>query len=358
MAAGDHLGDRRAMGVRPPSVTAMVKRLAALGLGEARALSRRRADPVRRARRPRGDPPPPAARAVPLPGPRSGPGRGASEADRLEHALSEELEARIDRSLGHPDTDPHGDPIPDAELRDRRARAANAWRASSRETRPRSAGCPGATTRLLRYLSKLALVPGKKVKLRRVEPFGGPLVVARREGGARDLARARRGDRGRVTWSKSGPKPQPARSVRRHGARASGRGAGPQRPSGRCRGERRGLRALLPFLGPAFVAAVAYVDPATSRPTSPRREVRLRAPLGRADGEPDGDGRPVALGEARDRDRAEPGRGLPRPLPAAGHVVSCGSRRSSSRWRPTSPSSSAPRSGCDPVRHAALRWPG
>ena len=27
------------------------------------------------------------------------------------------------------------------------------------------------------------------------------------------------------------------------------------------RGERRGLRALWPFLGPAFIAAVAYVDP-------------------------------------------------------------------------------------------------
>src|SRR2546430_15760625 len=27
------------------------------------------------------------------------------------------------------------------------------------------------------------------------------------------------------------------------------------------RGQRRGLRAVLPFLGPAFVAAVAYVDP-------------------------------------------------------------------------------------------------
>jgi manganese transport protein len=26
-------------------------------------------------------------------------------------------------------------------------------------------------------------------------------------------------------------------------------------------GERRGLRAALPFLGPAFIAAVAYVDP-------------------------------------------------------------------------------------------------
>jgi DtxR family Mn-dependent transcriptional regulator len=38
------------------------------------------------------------------------------EADRLEHALSEELEARIDRALGFPTHDPHGDPIPDAAL--------------------------------------------------------------------------------------------------------------------------------------------------------------------------------------------------------------------------------------------------
>src|ERR671932_11814 len=38
------------------------------------------------------------------------------EADRLEHVISEELEARIDRALGFPTHDPHGDPIPDAEL--------------------------------------------------------------------------------------------------------------------------------------------------------------------------------------------------------------------------------------------------
>src|SRR6185437_13471141 len=38
------------------------------------------------------------------------------EADRLEHALSEELEARIDEALGFPTHDPHGDPIPDANL--------------------------------------------------------------------------------------------------------------------------------------------------------------------------------------------------------------------------------------------------
>ena len=38
------------------------------------------------------------------------------EADRLEHALSEELEERIDRALGFPTHDPHGDPIPNANL--------------------------------------------------------------------------------------------------------------------------------------------------------------------------------------------------------------------------------------------------
>src|SRR5919109_1074798 len=39
------------------------------------------------------------------------------EADRLEHVLSEELEERIDKALGFPTHDPHGDPIPDANLR-------------------------------------------------------------------------------------------------------------------------------------------------------------------------------------------------------------------------------------------------
>lgn len=36
------------------------------------------------------------------------------EADRLEHALSEELESRLAAALGDPSSDPHGDPIPPA----------------------------------------------------------------------------------------------------------------------------------------------------------------------------------------------------------------------------------------------------
>src|SRR6476619_7766825 len=39
-----------------------------------------------------------------------------TEAERLEHVLSEELEAEIDRVLGYPATDPNGDPNPNAAL--------------------------------------------------------------------------------------------------------------------------------------------------------------------------------------------------------------------------------------------------
>ena len=75
------------------------------------------------------------------------------EADRLEHVLSEELEARIDEQLGYPTHDPHGDPIPDANLewpRESRGRrfpeprprlGSARWR-STTFSRPSSSGRP------------------------------------------------------------------------------------------------------------------------------------------------------------------------------------------------------------------------
>src|SRR6202167_79705 len=39
-----------------------------------------------------------------------------AEAEVLEHVLSEDLEELIAAKLGHPTVDPHGDPIPTAEL--------------------------------------------------------------------------------------------------------------------------------------------------------------------------------------------------------------------------------------------------
>ena len=164
------------VGVRPPSVTAMVKRLSALGLAEHAPY--------------RGVELTPAGERVALEVIRHhrllelylAQALGLSldevhsEADRLEHALSEELEARIDRSLGYPTHDPHGDPIPDATLRlDRkRLRSLASLEPGEEATIER---VPDGDDELLRYLTKLALVPGKKVKLRAAEPFGGPLTV-------------------------------------------------------------------------------------------------------------------------------------------------------------------------------------
>ena len=39
------------------------------------------------------------------------------EAERMEHSVSDALIDRIDEYLGHPETDPHGDPIPAADGR-------------------------------------------------------------------------------------------------------------------------------------------------------------------------------------------------------------------------------------------------
>jgi DtxR family Mn-dependent transcriptional regulator len=104
-----------------------------------------------------------------------------SEADRLEHALSEELEALIDRRLGFPTHDPHGDPIPNEnlELAGAELRPLAALEVGERATVRR---VPDADAPLLRYLSEMSLLPGKRVELRRSAPFGGPVTV--RVGGA------------------------------------------------------------------------------------------------------------------------------------------------------------------------------
>jgi DtxR family Mn-dependent transcriptional regulator len=110
-----------------------------------------------------------------------------AEADRLEHALSEELEARIDAQLGYPTHDPHGDPIPDAELNlpASSERVLSDLEPGERATVRR---VPDGDTELLRYLASLGLVPGEDVELVGAEPFGGPVLV-RAGGGERAISR-------------------------------------------------------------------------------------------------------------------------------------------------------------------------
>jgi DtxR family transcriptional regulator, Mn-dependent transcriptional regulator len=98
------------------------------------------------------------------------------EADRLEHALSEELEARIDESLGFPTHDPHGDPIPSPtlELERTRLRLLSELAPCERATVRR---VPDDDPGLLRYLASLALVPGTRIEMLACAPFGGPVTV-------------------------------------------------------------------------------------------------------------------------------------------------------------------------------------
>lgn len=98
------------------------------------------------------------------------------EADRLEHALSEELEAHIDRTLGYPTHDPHGDPIPgpDLKLVVTEAMPLSALGPGEKATVER---VPDGDGELLRYLSGLKLTPGSRIEVREAAPFEGPLTV-------------------------------------------------------------------------------------------------------------------------------------------------------------------------------------
>jgi len=164
------------MGVAPSSVTSMVKKLAALGLANhapyrgvelSDAGTKIALEVIRHHRLLEQY----LAETLGL-----GIDAVHAEADRLEHVISEELEARIDEQLGYPTHDPHGDPIPDAGLNvDRTAlRSLEAVELGEEATVLR---IPDGDAGLLRYLAELTLLPGRKVTMRRSEPFGGPLTV-------------------------------------------------------------------------------------------------------------------------------------------------------------------------------------
>jgi DtxR family Mn-dependent transcriptional regulator len=97
-------------------------------------------------------------------------------AEVLEHAVSEELEELIAAKLGHPERDPHGDPIPDREGR------------MPEERTCRLSDLPvgvdavlvrvsDADPRMLRHLSTLGVALGDRVEVLERQPFGGGLQV-------------------------------------------------------------------------------------------------------------------------------------------------------------------------------------
>jgi DtxR family transcriptional regulator, Mn-dependent transcriptional regulator len=97
-----------------------------------------------------------------------------AEAEKLEHHISEEFEDAIAAFLGHPETDPHGDPIPakDGTIREQAPqRLADATpggkcvvtRVSDRDSK------------LLAYVASLGIRPATHIEVLGKEPFDGPL---------------------------------------------------------------------------------------------------------------------------------------------------------------------------------------
>jgi DtxR family Mn-dependent transcriptional regulator len=98
------------------------------------------------------------------------------EADRLEHHISEEFEARIFAALGQPTRDPHGDPIPsiDGKLPMDIGRPLTTLQAGEAGTITRVLTQDAPT---LRYLTSLGVAPQTTLTLVGIAPVGDPLTV-------------------------------------------------------------------------------------------------------------------------------------------------------------------------------------
>jgi DtxR family Mn-dependent transcriptional regulator len=102
------------------------------------------------------------------------------EAERLEHAASDELVDRMAEAIGEPETDPHGAPIPTREgtLQERTlVPLASLFAGDVARVEAVSDG----NAERLRYLAELGIVPGADVKVIAREPFEGPIALRVRD---------------------------------------------------------------------------------------------------------------------------------------------------------------------------------
>ena len=127
-----------------------------------------------RADGPGSDPPPPPAGSVSDQSLGYGWDQVHTEAERLEHHISEEFEESIERLLGYPAFDPHGDPIPtrDGRLPPPVTETMDAQADGARLVVRRVTDEDGD---LLRYLGERGLRPGVVLLVVDREPSGGPL---------------------------------------------------------------------------------------------------------------------------------------------------------------------------------------
>jgi DtxR family Mn-dependent transcriptional regulator len=98
------------------------------------------------------------------------------EACRLEHVISEEFETKIAAALGNPQRDPHGDPIPDANLRlpADTSTPLSALRAGQRAT---ILMVRSDDPDFLRHMDEIGLLPGVGLRVKNYSQFDQNLEV-------------------------------------------------------------------------------------------------------------------------------------------------------------------------------------
>ena len=98
------------------------------------------------------------------------------EAERLEHAASDELIDRMAAAIGEPTVDPHGAPIPTREG-DVEERAHRSLAELPPDTPSRVVRVSDEDAGRLRYLAELGVRLGAPIEITARAPYGGPLTL-------------------------------------------------------------------------------------------------------------------------------------------------------------------------------------
>ena len=94
------------------------------------------------------------------------------EADRLEHHISEEFERRVAEALDYPTVDPHGDPIPDADLEPLGEDESVALSEFAEGDRIVVTRVSDRDDEELAYLEDAGITPGTELTIVDIAPFG------------------------------------------------------------------------------------------------------------------------------------------------------------------------------------------
>ena len=94
------------------------------------------------------------------------------EADRLEHHISDQFVERVAELLGDPEIDPHGDPIPTAELVPSSTDSHSLLVHCSRGDYVRIERVSDRDPEVLQYLADHGIKPGVTAEVLEVAPFG------------------------------------------------------------------------------------------------------------------------------------------------------------------------------------------